>query len=76
MSDTWPKGDTAGTRAGALGLDPVLWDVLVCPEDHGALSAVDASDTLAEGGLRCATCGRTYPVRDGIAVMLLDEATR
>ena len=75
MTDTWPKGQTSGTPAGELGLDPVLWEVLVCPADHGALAAVTPADALPEGGLRCATCGRTFPVRDGIAVMLLDEAT-
>ena len=72
MSEVWPKD--GHTRSGELGLDPVLWEVLACPQDHGALTAVQPSDDLPEGGLRCATCARTYPVRDGIAVMLLDEA--
>lgn len=76
MSQTWPKGETAGTHTGELGLDPVLWDVLACPADQGALSAVQPSAKLAEGGLRCETCGLTYPVREGIAVMLVDEAVR
>lgn len=46
-----------------------LLDILVCPVDHG---------TLAEEGeqLVCATCGLRYPVRDGVPIMLPEEATR
>lgn len=71
--DIWPSGSTS---SGALGLDPVLWQVLVCPADHGDLSAVEpgARPELPEGGLRCATCDLTYPVLDGIPVMLATEA--
>ena len=54
-----------------LGLDPVLWQVLACPcPAHGALIADEASSTLT-----CTECGLAFPVRDGIAVMLIDEAT-
>ncbi len=56
---------------GALGLDPVLWDVLACPADHGAVRADEAT-----GEIVCETCGLRYPVRDGIPVMLIDEARR
>lgn len=53
-----------------LGLDPLLLQILACPaEDHAALR-VDA----ARGVLVCTECGRGFPVRDGIPVMLLDEA--
>jgi uncharacterized protein len=46
-----------------------LLKVLVCPADHGELTVE------AEGAkLRCRTCGRAYPVREGIPVMLLEEA--
>lgn len=27
-----------------------------------------------EYGLKCAACGKVYPIRDGIPVMLVDEA--
>ena len=57
----------------AVELDPILWSVIVCPADHGTLSAGTAEDPEAEL-VSCADCGRRYPVRDGIPVLLLDEA--
>lgn len=55
-----------------LGLDPALWQVLACPCDaHGALAADEQARTLT-----CAACGAAFPVRDGIPVMLLDEAVQ
>lgn len=54
----------------ALGLDPLLLEILACPcEDHAPL-VVDEERAL----LVCTSCGRGFPVRDGIPVMLLDEA--
>jgi uncharacterized protein YbaR (Trm112 family) len=44
-----------------------LLEILVCPVDHGKVSLQGAE-------LVCAECGRAYPVRDGIPVMLVDEA--
>ena len=44
-----------------------LLDILVCPVDH-------AKVTLQGEELICEQCGRAYPVRDGIPVMLVDEA--
>jgi uncharacterized protein YbaR (Trm112 family) len=57
-----------------LGLDEKLLEIIVCPQCHGALAPV-ASD---EGGeLVCqGTCGYAYPVRDGIPVLLVDEARK
>lgn len=53
-----------------LGLDPLLLEILACPcPDHAPLD-VDATRRL----LVCTACGRGFPVRDGIPVMLLDEA--
>jgi hypothetical protein len=47
-------------------------DLLRCPACHAEL--VDLAG--AEGAqLRCTGCGRAYPVRDGIPVLLVDEAT-
>jgi uncharacterized protein YbaR (Trm112 family) len=46
-----------------------LMDILVCPACHGDLRAEDTE-------LVCKNCGLRYPIRDGIPVMLVDEATR
>jgi uncharacterized protein YbaR (Trm112 family) len=55
---------------GPLGLDPRLWEVLACPgPDHGAVVADEST-----GEIVCTVCGLRFPVRDGIPVMLLDQA--
>lgn len=50
-------------------IDPTLAAVLVCPVDKAELD----QDIEAER-LECTECGRRYPVRDGIPIMLVDEA--
>lgn len=56
-------------------LDPKLLEILACPsEDHAPLRAGSPGDPEADA-LTCTSCGRVYPVRDGIPVLLLDEAT-
>jgi len=52
-------------------LDPVLMEILVCPDCKGKLSVDHDNDELV-----CTGCGLIYPVRDGIPVMLVDEARR
>jgi uncharacterized protein len=55
-------------------LDPQLLEILACPsEDHAPLKPGTADDPAADF-LTCTACGRAYPVRDGIPVLLLDEA--
>lgn len=50
-------------------IDPLLAEILVCPVDKALLTQdVEASR------LECTVCGRRYPVRDGIPVMLIEEA--
>ncbi len=56
-----------------LGLDPALLDIIVCPDCHGELAEAGA-DAAPE--LVCGGCGLAYPVRDGIPVLLVDEARR
>ena len=53
-----------------MTLDPLLIEVLACPEDKGPLLYFDDEQLLFNARLH-----RTYPVRDGIPVMLIDEAT-
>lgn len=42
---------------------------LVCPECKQPLVV-----TPEEDALKCGTCRRAYPIRDGIPVLLVDEA--
>jgi uncharacterized protein YbaR (Trm112 family) len=48
-------------------IDPELLAILACPVDH-------ASVRDERSHLVCTSCGRRYPVRDGIPVMLVEEA--
>ena len=52
-----------------MPLDPRVLEILVCPVCHGALREEEAGQ-----GLLCLGCRRVYPVRDGIPVMLEEEA--
>ncbi len=53
-------------------------DTLVPPELLAIMQCPACTGDLAERpdppALVCASCGRAYPVRDGIPVMLVDEA--
>jgi uncharacterized protein YbaR (Trm112 family) len=61
--------DLAG-RPAPLGIAPDLWDVLACPcPEHAPVEA-----DLDAKRIRCTRCRTTFEVRDGIPVMLLDEA--
>lgn len=56
--------------SGPLGLSENLWAVLACPCDaHGEVVADEEARMIV-----CTVCGRRFPVRDGVPVMLLDEA--
>lgn len=49
-----------------MPIHPELLAKLVCPVDHGRLT--EAPDELV-----CTVCGRRYPEREGIPVMLVPE---
>lgn len=53
-----------------MGVDPVLLELLRCPKAHHAEVRPDE----AAGELVCVECGARYPVRDGLPIMLIDEA--
>jgi uncharacterized protein len=53
------------------GLDPTLLEILACPEDKQPVIYQKEGDAER---LTCTQCGKRYPVRDGIPVMLIDEA--
>jgi uncharacterized protein YbaR (Trm112 family) len=58
----------------AVQLDAQLLEILRCPcPEHAPLQVGTPTDPRADF-LTCTSCGRSYPVRDGIPVLLLDEA--
>jgi uncharacterized protein len=73
MTDDAPRITSDAPRGGGAeataseSIEPWLMALLVCPVDHGAVRGDGAA-------LVCAVCGRRYPVRDGVPVMLADEA--
>jgi uncharacterized protein YbaR (Trm112 family) len=52
-----------------MPLDPLLLDILACPEDKGPLLYFADEDSLYNPRLH-----RRYHVRDGIPIMLIDES--
>ena len=54
-------------------LDPELLSILVCPKCKGELDVRRGEDG-AEQSLDCLACALSYPVEDGIPVMLIEEA--
>jgi uncharacterized protein YbaR (Trm112 family) len=51
-------------------LEPWLLEILACPsDDHAPLVLDEPAQELL-----CTGCDRAFPIRDGIPVLLLDEA--
>lgn len=50
-------------------VDPRLLEILVCPRCRGPLRLEESPSSLV-----CESCRLRYPVRDGIPVLLIDEA--
>lgn len=48
-------------------MDKELLNILACP-------ACKADVKLEENKIVCTKCGRKYPIRDGIPIMLIEEA--
>jgi uncharacterized protein YbaR (Trm112 family) len=48
-------------------IDKELLDILACPACKGDVE-------LKENKIFCKRCGRKYPIKDGIPIMLIDEA--
>ena len=46
-----------------------LLEILACP-----LCREEVKPTADDRGLECVKCGRIYPVRDDIPIMLVEEA--
>ncbi|MPY70914.1 MAG: Trm112 family protein [Alphaproteobacteria bacterium] len=55
----------------AQGVDPKLLEILVCPVTKGPLRYdAEAQELISE------QAGLAFPIRDGIPIMLADEARR
>lgn len=52
-------------------LDPSLLEILVCPVSKGALRYDEATSELVSE-----RAGLAYPIRDGIPIMLPEEARK
>ena len=60
--------DSAGRPS---GVDPKLLEILVCPLTKGPLRYdAEAGELISD------QAGLAYPIRDGIPIMLVDEARR
>ena len=57
--------------ASASDIDPKLLEILVCPLTKGPLDYDRAKQELISK-----RAGLAYPVRDGIPIMLVDEARK
>ncbi len=55
-----------------MAIDKRLLDILACPNCHGDVEYVEADSVINCKG----ECKYSYPVREGIPVMLIDEATK
>jgi uncharacterized protein YbaR (Trm112 family) len=53
----------------SVGVDPKLLEVLVCPQSRKPLRYDRERQELISAGARLA-----YPVRDGVPILLIDEA--
>ena len=53
-----------------MAIHPDLLEILACPVCKIPVELVKKGD-----GLRCKQCKRVYPIRDGIPIMLPEEAT-
>jgi uncharacterized protein YbaR (Trm112 family) len=58
------------SRSNVMVIDPELLKILACPK-----CKEDVKLTADEKGLKCVKCHRVYQIKEGIPVMLIDEAT-
>lgn len=71
MDTTMSDESTSQATGPAAGVDPRLLEILVCPVTKGPLRYDrDAAELVSE------SAGLAYPIRDGIPIMLPDEARR
>ena len=73
MSDNASDGASENRTPGEArsGIDPKLLEILVCPLTKAPLRYDRAANELVSD-----KAGLAYPIRDGIPIMLVDEARR
>jgi uncharacterized protein YbaR (Trm112 family) len=54
-----------------MAISKELLDILACPKCKGDIHLNPSGDALI-----CESCRLSYPIKDDIPVMLIDEATR
>lgn len=54
-----------------MSIDAELLEILACPSCRAQVEYIEAEQVIV-----CTGCGYRYPVRDGIPVMLIDEAEK
>jgi uncharacterized protein YbaR (Trm112 family) len=69
MSETPDSPSDAGPPEIAVEVDPRLLEILVCPVTHGPLEYDRGKGELISRSARLA-----YPIRDGVPIMLPEEA--
>lgn len=52
-----------------MALDAALLEILICPSCHGDVEHKERRHVIL-----CKECGLQYPVKDGIPVMLVEQA--
>lgn len=60
-----------------MSIDPELLEILACPRCHSTLvpeQAADEPTALVCTNTHDAQCGLRFPIRDGIPILLIDEA--
>ncbi|GIV97205.1 MAG: hypothetical protein KatS3mg057_1862 [Herpetosiphonaceae bacterium] len=68
MQRETPQGGMAvGQRR---GISPELLEILACPADKSPV------ELQGDEWLVCHTCGRKYPIEDGIPIMLIEEGDK
>ena len=69
MSDDGSQNGPMEDLEAATGIDPKLLEILVCPLTKGPLQYDPKAQELISQQARLA-----YPIREGIPIMLVDEA--